>query len=150
MNRKELLQALQKSNLAVQIPGFSQAEATEAFYHIYNLSGDAVDLKTSLTKALSSKWPGLEKSVLGGIQHVISADNGAYYAELWNKGGSWYAVTGAELQKAYDLDGAFYAIKGITKSMKLSDVVPRFLDTFGFNDMKLSKGEVAKPCNCKD
>lgn len=145
----ECQKSLQKSNITVEIPGFTAKEASDAFCLVcsYDKSYDpkAGVSKELVGKALGSRWPGLTKSVLGGIQHVISVDNAAAYAELWYKGGNWYAVTGADLKKSLGLSGGFYQIAGITKGMKLEKALPIFIETF-FGKMT-SK---AAPCPCQN
>lgn len=75
-------------------------------------------------KIFSTRWAGLSKSVEGGIAHFISADNGAYYAELWSSGENWYGVTGAKEDKQ---QGGIWEIPGITRGMDARDAVPLFL-----------------------
>lgn len=65
-----------------------------------------------------SVWPRLSKAAEGGIQHVVSADNGAYYAELWGRDGSYYAVTGAGI----------YQMPGLEKGAKLEEALDVFLE----------------------
>jgi len=63
-------------------------------------------------------WPRLSKAAEGGIQHLVSADNGAYYAELWGRDGSYYAVTGAGI----------YQMPGLEKGAKLEEALDVFLE----------------------
>jgi len=66
----------------------------------------------------TSRWPSLSKGAEGGIVHLVSADNGAYYCELWGRdGGSYYAVTGA----------AIYQMPGLAKGAKLNEALDIFL-----------------------
>jgi len=65
-----------------------------------------------------SVWPRLNKAAEGGIQHLVSVDNGAYYAELWGRGGSYYAVTGAGV----------YQMPGLAKGAKLEEALDVFLE----------------------
>lgn len=79
------------------------------------------DVVTAYGSAFTPRWSRIGKAVRGGIQHVVSADNGAYYAELWSSGvgkdANWYAVTGAGIHE----------VEGITKGMPLSEALSRFL-----------------------
>ena len=68
---------------------------------------------------IESAWPRLDKAAEGGIQHLVSADNGAYYAELWGRDdGSYYAVTGAGV----------YQMPGLAKGAKLEEALDVFLE----------------------
>lgn len=68
---------------------------------------------------IESAWPRLDKAAEGGITHFVSADNGAYYAELWGRdGGSYYAVTGAGI----------YQMPGLAKGAKLEEALDVFLE----------------------
>lgn len=68
---------------------------------------------------IESAWPRLDKAAEGGITHFVSADNGAYYAELWGRDdGSYYAVTGAGI----------YQMPGLAKSAKLEEALDVFLE----------------------
>ena len=141
----ECLAALKKSNLSVTIPGFTAKEAGEAFCTVcrYDKSFDGNITKDLIQKTLTTRWPSISKSVLGGIQHIVAVDNGANYAELWAKGGNWYAVTGAELAKG-DTKLQYFAISGVTKGMPLQEVAPRFVEAV-FGPLNLSK---SAPCPC--
>lgn len=145
MRVNDCLASLKKSNLEVQIPGFTAKEAGEAFCNAcrYDKSFDGNISKELIGKMLSPMWPSVAKSVLGGIQHVISVDNGASYAELWYKGGNWYTLTGADLKKSQDWD-SFSMVRGITKGMSMNDAVPRFLEAL-FGPLT-AKAEVPCPC----
>src|SRR6476659_5216173 len=126
MKTSECSEALRKSNLSVEITGFTKAESEAAFCTVcrYDKSFNGDITKGLIGTILSTAYPSVSKSVLGGISHVVSVDNGAYYAELWYKGGSWYAVTGAELKKA-TTKVEYYEIPGITKGMSLPDAAVR-------------------------
>lgn len=140
----DCLAALKKSNLEVVMKGFTSKEAGEAFCTAcrYDKSFDGNITKELIGKMLTAQWPTVSKSVLGGIDHVISVDNGANYAELWYKGGNWYTLTGADLKKSKDWD-SFGMVTGITKGMGINEAMPRFLEAvFG----PLTKSE--KPCPC--
>lgn len=143
----ECQEALRKSNLNVEIFGFTKSEAAEAFCTVcrYDKSYDGNINKALIQRTLTTAFPSVAKSVLGGITHCISVDNGAYYAELWHKGGSWYAVTGADLKKSAP-KVEYYEIEGITKGMSLADASIRFAEAI-FGPSNVVK---AAPCNCKD
>ena len=68
--------------------------------------------------SVASVWPRLSKAAEGGIQHLVSVDNGAYYAELWGRDGSYYAVTGAGV----------YQMPGLAKGAKLEEALDVFLE----------------------
>lgn len=146
MKISQCQEALKKSNISVEIPGFTKAETAEAFCTVcrYDKSFDGNITKSLIQRTLTTAFPSVSKSVLGGIQHVVSVDNGAYYAELWYKGGSWYAVTGAELKKSTS-KVEYYEIQGITKGMSLPDATIRFAEAI-FGPSSVVK---AAPCNCK-
>lgn len=109
------------------------------------------NIAQALTKAKTSIWPGAGRSVEGGLQHVVSADNAAGYAELWHKGGSWYALTGAEtdadetptLKKS--TRWALYEIPGIYKGMAVETATARFLSTFFGPSLRKGPGG----CGCR-
>lgn len=146
MRVSDCLAALKKSNLSVNISGFTAKEAGEAFCTAcrYDKSFDGQNISKELIgKMLSSTWPSVSKSVLGGIQHIVSVDNGANYAELWYKGGSWYTLTGADLKKSHDWD-SFGMVTGITKGMGINEAMPRFLEAV-FGPLT-AKAEVPCPC----
>jgi hypothetical protein len=79
------------------------------------------DIVAAYGSAFTPRWGNIGKAVRGGIQHVVSADSGAYYAELWSSGvgkdANWYAVTGAGIHE----------VEGIKKGMPLSDALRIFL-----------------------
>lgn len=90
----------------------------------------------------------LEKAVQGGFRHVVSVDNAGSYAELWHKGGSWYAVTGAgdKVSKADGSDkGGIFEISGVTKGMPLREAGTRFLEAV-FGPASFAKS--ASGCGC--
>lgn len=136
----------------VEITGFSKSDSSyvacmAAQYCKGYQAGESPAMVEALVKGILSSRFGdeLSKSVLGGIQHVISVDNAASYAELWHKGGNWYAVTGADMDKATGAvsKGGIYEVAGISKGMPIREAVPRFLEAV-FGPSKFSKG-----CGCK-
>lgn len=140
-------QELAATNLT--ITGFSKAESVDALCQAcrYNkaYTFNRPITKDVLASLTGSRWSELGKSVLGGLQHVVSVDNAAGYAELWYKGGSWYAVTGAELSKAFDsktTKSAVWEVPGITSGMKLAEAATRFLEAV-YGPANLQKG-----CGC--
>lgn len=139
---------VQKTN--VVITGFSKAESAEAICNAYRYNKAADRPLTSallgeITRSvLSDKFGDLNKSVLGGMQHVVSVDNAAGYAELWYKGGSWYAVTDAALSKALTGKATemIWEVPGIVKGMKLDEASVRFMEAV-FGPANVQKG-----CGC--
>lgn len=122
------------SRTDLQIPGFTMEESTFAIKSAYDaMAPMAKSLKFPSEELLknirTSEWPTLSKSVVGGLQHVISVENGANYMELWRQGGNWYAVTGAgQLDKGEIGDWKdINFISGVTKGMSIREVVPLFL-----------------------
>lgn len=112
--------------------GFSMSEMARTLCRAVAYSPDTSSPQT-FAKARASFWPDISKSIEGGAQHVFSADNGSIYAELWYKGGSWYAMTGADPNgdpsfKKSD-PWAPYEIKGVYKGMALEEASARFLST---------------------
>lgn len=71
-----------------------------------------------LSVSPSTKFPNMAiKGAVGGIEHVISVDNGAYYMELWRDGsGSYYVTTGAKVVQ----------MPGLAKGARLDDALDRF------------------------
>lgn len=142
---------LVKNNPSLVVPGFSQQETVGALVKAVDyLAAAPQGLVEALKKARSTRWPDLSKAVDGGMQHVISVDNAAGYAELWHKGGNWYAVTGAELpgpslKKAVTSNepGGIYQIPKITKGMDIGHATSRFASAL-FGPIPLKKGG----CNC--
>lgn len=92
------------------------------------------DVPSAVSKAFTSRWANISKAVTGGFSHVISADSGAYYAELWSSGkgpdANWYAVTGAGIHE----------VDTIRKGEGFGTVFPKFLDS------TVAKSEGCKPC----
>jgi len=115
------------------IPGFTEKESSIVFDQIRQINGNLAK-SVGMTEQQwageirTSAWPTISKAVSGGLQHVISVDNGANYAELWHRAGNWYAVTGA-IEKSGDVgDWQFIdAIGGVNKGMSITEVVPLFL-----------------------
>lgn len=118
------------------LAGFTQSESTIVLGQIEKINGQlAKSLGMSrddyLTEITTSAWPTISKAVSGGLEHVISVDNGANYAELFHRGGSWYAVTGA-LRKSGELEwNDISAMQGVSKNMSITEVVPIFLKSTG-------------------
>lgn len=81
----------------------------------------AGDVVAAYGSAFTPKWSRIGKAVRGGIQHVVSADNGGYTMELWSSGvgkdANWYAVTGAGIHE----------ISEVKKGMPLAEVLDYFL-----------------------
>lgn len=107
------------------------------------------NIPQAIAKSRASIWPEISKAVQGGLVHVISADNAAGYAELWHKGGSWYAVTGAKpkdptptLAKADPWH--IYEIPGVTKNMPIEQATARFLGALFGASLRLGAGG----CGC--
>lgn len=142
-----------KGSQSLVIPGFSQQETASAVLRAieYTAGQAGSSLAEAVRKARSTRWPDLTKAVEGGMQHVISVDNAAGYAELWHSGGSWYAVTGAELsgealRKSEDGGrGGIYQIPKVTKGMDIGRASIRFASAL-FGPIPLKKGG----CNCGD
>lgn len=137
--------AFLKSRSDLSIPGYTLVESARAICR----SIDYLDQNHAIDKAVeivrTSHWPGLNKAVEGGMQHVISVDNAASYAELWSKGGNWYAVTGATMPGDTSLKkakgNAIYEVPGLTKGMGLEEASARFLN-------KLFGAPAAKKAGC--
>lgn len=138
-----------KGDQSLVAPGFSPQETATAIAKAVEYSVAGQDLADSVRKARTTRWPNLSKAVEGGMQHIISVDNAAGYAELWHKGGSWYAVTGAELsgqaiRKSEDGGhGGIYQIPKVTKGMDIGYAASRFASAV-FGPIPLKKGG----CNC--
>lgn len=133
----------------VEIKGLSKSESASvicsaarycAGYPSHGqLSGSLV--KSMLTSRFGDA---LSKSVVGGLQHVVSVDNGASYAELWHKGGNWYAVTGGQPTGGPTVDkGGIYEIAGVVKGMPAPEATTRFLEAV-FGPSAIGKGG----CGC--
>jgi hypothetical protein len=137
-----------------QIIGFSKSETASAICAVarYCKAFDGKNISHEIIKGILTDRLGhdgrgnsLSKAVVGGLQHVISVDNAAGYAELWYRGGSWYAVTDAALSKAFDPKtevSAIWELPRITKGMKLSEAVPIFLEAI-YGPVSMQKG-----CGC--
>ncbi|KKL73469.1 hypothetical protein LCGC14_2074640, partial [marine sediment metagenome] len=72
-----------------------------------------------LRASAKTQYPHLYKGAVGGIEHVISVDNGAYYMELWRSGendGNYYATTGAAIKP----------LPGLAKGARLDEALDRF------------------------
>lgn len=138
-----------KSDPSLVAPGFSPQETSAAVAKALEYSGQADDLAAAVRKARTTRWPDLSKAVEGGMEHIISVDNAAGYAELWHKGGSWYAVTGAEMsngvisKSAEGQRGGIYQIPKVTKGMEIGYAAARFASAL-FGPIPLKKGG----CNC--
>lgn len=141
-----------KGDQSLVVPGFSQQETISALAKaIEYTAGAPQDLAAAIKKARYTRWPDLSKAVEGGMQHVISVDNAAGYAELWHKGGNWYAVTGANLPGASvnkadaggGEPGGIYQIPKVTKGLGIGHASTRFASAL-FGPIPLKKGG----CNC--
>ena len=70
-----------------------------------------------LNVSAETRLPWLYKGAVGGLEHVISADNGGAYIELWRDGtGSYYATTGAKITQ----------MPGLAKGAKLDEALDKF------------------------
>jgi hypothetical protein len=72
-----------------------------------------------LKASAQTQFPWLYKGAVGGIEHVISVDNGAYHMELWRSGeneGNYYATTGAAIKP----------LPGLAKGARLDEALDRF------------------------
>lgn len=142
--------AIVKGDQSLVVPGFSTQETVGAIAKALEYSGGAAQgLATAVKLARTTRWPDLSKAVDGGMQHVISVDNAAGYAELWHKGGSWYAVTGAGMagpavNKSDDGGrSGIYQIPKVTKGMEIGYAASRFASSL-FGPIPLKKGG----CDC--
>lgn len=133
----------------VEISGFNKADVATAVCaasrYCKSYAPGSTDIRPLLKTILGSQFGDrLSKAVTGGLQHVISVDNAAGYAELWYKGGSWYAVTGASLDKSTSQveKGGIYEIAGVTKGMPLAEASVRFLEAV-YGPSRFDKG-----CGC--
>lgn len=143
--------ALVKSGSFPEVPGFSKSESAAAVCGACRYSKGYDErvgpTPAAIAKARTTQWPNLSKSVMGGLQHMVSVDNAAGYAELWFQGGSWYAVTDAKLSRAFDsgaTKSGIYEVAGITKGMRAGEATTRFLEaTFG--PLRLAK---SGGCGC--
>ncbi len=70
-----------------------------------------------LRASAETQYPHLYKGAVGGIEHVISVDNGAYYMEMWRDGSdNYYATTGAAIKP----------LPGLAKGARLDEALDRF------------------------
>jgi hypothetical protein len=69
-----------------------------------------------LTASATTRFPTLYKGAVGGLEHVISVDNGGAYFELWREGENWYATTGAAIKE----------LPGLMKGAKLDEALDQF------------------------
>ncbi len=101
-----------------------------------------------------SRWPHAAEHVEGGLEHVVSVDNGASYAELWARGdGNWYVLTEPVPTTAVRKDAvervlgaSIWEIPGVYKGMDLDRVMPRFLAR-SFGSIQIAGG--SGDCGCK-
>lgn len=133
----------------VKIPGLSRSESASLVCRALDYYDPSVPLEKAVREIRRTAWPDIERSVSGGLQHYISVDNGASYAELWGRGGSWYAVTGAPspsgetFMKSARWDG-IYEIPGVFKGMPAEEAAARFLDRLFSPPLARGHGG----CNC--
>jgi hypothetical protein len=130
------------------VPGFSIGESARAICRAMDYVVGRQPLDKSVDAVRTSYWPNLSKQVEGGLQHVISVDNAAGYAELWSRGGNWYAVTGATMPGDASLKKsakwAVYEIPRLRKGLGIEEATAIFLSRlFGDEPLKKSGG-----CNC--
>ena len=79
-----------------------------------------------------TQYPQIYKGAVGGLEHVISADNGAYYMEMWRDGGDqYYATTGAAIKP----------LPGLAKGARLDEALDRFFVLMA----KVEKARDARP-----
>ena len=72
---------------------------------------------STLRASAQTQYPHLYKGAVGGIEHVISVDNGAYYMEMWRDGSeTYYATTGAAIKP----------LPGLAKGARLDEALDRF------------------------
>lgn len=116
-----------------QIPGLPLGELAKAVRRVTTyISRGRIDLGV-LAQMRTSIWneSQISKTVSGGLDHVISVDNGASYAELWHQGGNWYGMGGLDadgktvLKKTADHSDPFM-ITGILKGMGVEEATARF------------------------
>ena len=72
-----------------------------------------------LRASAETQFSHLYKGAVGGLEHVVSVDNGAYYMELWRSGeneGNYYATTGAAIKP----------LPGLAKGARLDEALDRF------------------------
>lgn len=84
-----------------------------------------------LKASAKTQYPQLYKGAVGGIEHVISVDNGAFYMEMWRDGkDNYYATTGAAIKP----------LPGLAKGARLDEALDRFF-TLMAKVEKLEKGK---------
>ncbi|KKM25373.1 hypothetical protein LCGC14_1595530, partial [marine sediment metagenome] len=70
-----------------------------------------------LRASAKTQYAHLYKGAVGGIEHVISVDNGSYYMEMWRDGSeTYYATTGAAIKP----------LPGLAKGARLDEALDRF------------------------
>lgn len=70
-----------------------------------------------LKASAATQFPHLYKGAVGGLEHVISVDNGGSYMEMWRDGGDqYYATTGAAIKP----------LPGLAKGARLDEALDRF------------------------
>ena len=151
----ECLEVL-KAEPRLQVPGFTLRETAQAICRALDFMPAGSKIDQAVMAARTTVWPDVAKAGPGGLQHVVSVDNGANYAELWYKGGNWYAVTGAvdpKVSKAIqpgrilvppmtDKWGGIYEIPSLFCGDGINRAVGEFL-TAVFWQAKLEKGSKA-------
>ncbi len=147
MNDKCL--GLLKSDVTLQVPGFPMKETASAICRaVPYIGGKDTPFDEAVSMSRTTRWPDVAKAVSGGMIHVISVDNARSYAELWHKGGSWYAVTGADLNDPKVTKSsnswAVYQVPRVYKGMPLDEAATRFLTTV-FGSLTTKAGG----CGCK-
>ncbi|KKL86280.1 hypothetical protein LCGC14_1946330 [marine sediment metagenome] len=72
---------------------------------------------STLRASAQTQYPHLYKGAVGGLEHVVSVDNGAYYMEMWRDGSeTYYATTGAAIKP----------LPGLAKGARLDEALDRF------------------------
>lgn len=85
---------------------------------------------STLRASAETQYPHLYKGAVGGIEHVISVDNGAYYMEMWrDSGDQYYATTGAAIKP----------LPGLAKGARLDEALDRFFTLMA--DAAVEKGK---------
>lgn len=70
-----------------------------------------------LRASAETQFSHLYKGAVGGLEHVVSVDNGGSYMEMWRDGGDqYYATTGAAIKP----------LPGIAKGARLDEALDRF------------------------
>ena len=152
--------SLLKADPGLSIPGFSIGESARTICRAMDYSSTSGSLQDRVSSSRRSMWPTLGKAVEGGLQHVISVDNAAGYAELWAKGGNWYAVTGAALPTDEKVtkssngvplmktgSPSIYEVPTLYKGMDLEEASARFLKSIFASPTANSSD--CKPCGAK-